>query len=81
MEAQGMIERIEFEGGKLDEIVVAGGAHLESMGGGDWFLELFKDDGTSIAIWFYSKSLTKPNMEIRPACADSSKSRTGPRAD
>ncbi len=62
-----MSERMEFEGGTLDEIIVAGGAHLESMGGNDWFLELFKEDGTSIAIWFHSKSLTKPNMEIRPA--------------
>ena len=62
-----MIERIAFEGGKLDEVVVSGGAHLESMGGNDWFLELFKEDGTSIVIWFQSKSLVKPNMEIRPA--------------
>lgn len=60
-------ERMEFQGGKLDEIYVAGGAHLESMGGDDWFLEFFKEDGTSIAIWFHSKSLTKPNFEMRRA--------------
>lgn len=60
-----MVERMDFEDGKLDEIVVSGGAHLESMGGSDWFLEFFKEDGTSIAIWFQSKSLVKPYMEIR----------------
>lgn len=60
-----MVERMDFEDGKLDEIVVSGGAHLESMGGDDWFLEFFKVDGSSIAIWFRSKSLTKPHMEIR----------------
>ena len=60
-------ERVEFQDGSLDEIYVAGGAHLERMGGKAWFLELFKEDGTSIAIWFSSKDLLKPFMEVRDA--------------
>lgn len=60
-----MIDREEWRDGKLDEIVASGGAHLEHMGGRSWFLEMFKRDGSSIAVWFKSKDLVKPFHEYR----------------
>ena len=41
--------------GRLDEVVVEGGAHLEHMDGNRWFLSMTRADGTSFAIWFTGK--------------------------
>jgi hypothetical protein len=60
-----IVDRVEFEGGKLDEIVAARGAHLERIGKNDWFLAFFHDDGTETAIWFTSKDLKTPYFETR----------------
>lgn len=61
-----MKDRIEWEDdGRLDEIVAAGGSHLEHMGSGRWFLEMVRADGSSIALWFKSKELRKPFHEYR----------------
>jgi hypothetical protein len=61
-----MEDRTEFnEDGTLDEVVAAAGAHLEHMSGNRWFLLLCHADGTDTAIWFSSKDLKKPFMEIR----------------
>lgn len=49
------MDRIEYnEDGSLDE-VVAGGAHLESMGGKRWFLAMRRADGSEFCIWFKGK--------------------------
>lgn len=64
-----MQDRVDFENGTLDEIVSTKGAHLESMGGNDWFLAFYHEDGTSTALWFSSKDLRKPHWETRPARA------------
>ena len=62
------LDRVDFtEEGKLDEIVATKGAHLEYMGGANWFLEFHHEDGTSTALWFTSRSLQKPFMEKRTA--------------
>lgn len=61
-------ERVTFtEKGKLDEVYSAKGAHLECIGGADWFLAFYNEDGTSSAFWFSSKDLRKPFWERRPA--------------
>lgn len=41
--------------GRLDEVVTDGGCHLEHMGGKDWFLACYRDDGSTFAIWFNGK--------------------------
>ena len=47
----GMADRIQYnDDGSLDE-VVAGGAHLEHMGGKGWFLSMQRADGSSFCIW------------------------------
>lgn len=61
-----MDDRIEWtESGRLDEIVAAGGAHLEAMGHNRWFLSMVRADGSSTCIWFTSKDLTRPFYEER----------------
>jgi hypothetical protein len=60
-----MTPRIEFNlDGSLDEVVVDSGAHLEHMGGKDWFLALHRADGSQFCVWFRGKILT---TEERPA--------------
>lgn len=61
----GSLDRVAFEGGRLDEVCGSKGAHLEYMGGGKWFLIVGHDDGSQTAIWFRSKDLMKPFMERR----------------
>jgi hypothetical protein len=60
--------------GTLDEVVTDGGAHLEHMGGKQWFLNCVRADGSSFAIWFKGKiTLTEerePPAE-RPAASTS----------
>ena len=74
-----MDNRIQHDSdGSLDEVVTNGGAHLEHMGGGDWFLECVRADGSAFAIWFTGKiTLTEErdpgawwakNRTICPAC-------------
>jgi hypothetical protein len=58
-------DRTEFKNGKLDEIVSTAGAHLERMGGNRWFLSFQHADGTETALWFISRDLVTPQMEIR----------------
>lgn len=61
-----MADRVDFtENGMLDEIVSTKGAHLECLGGPNWFLEFQHQDGTSTALWFTSRSLCKPFFEKR----------------
>lgn len=50
-----MADRIEYNpDGSLDE-VVAGGAHLEHMGGKGWFLAMQRADGSEFCVWFHGK--------------------------
>ena len=59
-----MADRIEYnDDGSLDE-VVAGGAHLEHMGGKGWFLAMQRADGSEFCIWFRGKITM---TEERPA--------------
>ncbi len=64
-----MQNRVDFKrNGKLDEVVADGGAHLEHMDGNRWFLECFRDDGSSFAVWFTGKITSfeereKPNRQ------------------
>lgn len=61
-----MTDRVDFDdNGTLDEIVSTAGAHLENMGGGNWFLIFYHADGTETAVWFSSRSLKKPHWEKR----------------
>jgi hypothetical protein len=64
---EGSLDRVTFEGGRLDEVVGRGFAHLEHMHGHHWFLLIGHDDGTETAIWFDSKSLKRPFYERRTA--------------
>jgi hypothetical protein len=65
-----MQDRIDFnEDGTLDEVVAAGGAHLEHLGGKRWYLNLVHADGTSSVFWFKSKTLKVPFWGKRPAAA------------
>lgn len=57
-------DRVTFPGGKLDEVVGSCGAHLEHMGGGEWFLSITHDDDHETVMWFKSKDLGK-FMEVR----------------
>ncbi|MHA6684515.1 hypothetical protein [Mesorhizobium sp. A556] len=63
--SENIVDRIEFDGSRLDEIVAARGAHLEHMGRDRWFLAFYHEDGTETAIWFTSKDLKKPPLEKR----------------
>lgn len=50
-------ERVTYDDrGQLDEVVTAGGAHLERMSGGDkrgrWFLLMQRADGSEFCVWF-----------------------------
>ena len=59
-----MTDRIELNpDGSLDE-VVAGGAHLEHMGGKSWFLAMARADGSEFCVWFTGKITM---TEERPA--------------
>lgn len=61
-------ERVAFnDDGTLDEVYAARGAHLEHMGGNNWFLIFYNQDGTEAAFWFKSKDLKRPFWETRPA--------------
>lgn len=63
-------ERIAYaEDGTLDEIVVAGGAHLERIWPDAWFVEFVHSDGSSTGVWFVPKGLRDPLVENRPAPA------------
>lgn len=59
-------DRVTFKGGKLDEAFGTGFAHLEHMGGNEWFLLIGRADGSESAFWFTSKDLKKPFWEKRP---------------
>ena len=59
-------ERMEVIDGELDEIVVAGGAHLERMSRKGWFLSLARADGSEVAIWLRGKVTM---FEDRPPAA------------
>jgi hypothetical protein len=61
---EGSLDRVTFVDGCLDEIC-GGFAHLEHMGGKDWFLLIGHDDGTETAVWFRSKDLRRPSYERR----------------
>jgi hypothetical protein len=62
-------DRIEWRGKKLDE-VVAGGAHLEHMGGNHWFLSMRRDDGSEFCVWFDGKiTMTEERAPILRALA------------
>lgn len=66
-EDNGSGDRITFDKkGELDEVCGSRFAHLERMGGNNWFLLIGHDDGTETAIWFKSKDLKKPFWEERP---------------
>lgn len=59
-------ERVTFrDDGTLDEVYSARGAHLEHLGGKNWFLIFYHEDGTESAFWFSSKDLKKPFWEKR----------------
>ena len=50
-----MTDRIQLnDDGSLDE-VVAGGAHLEHLGGKQWFLAMQREDGSEFCVWFTGK--------------------------
>ncbi len=50
-----MTDRIQLNpDGSLDE-VVAGGAHLEHMGGKIWFLAMTRADGSEFVVTFQGK--------------------------
>jgi hypothetical protein len=60
-----MSDRMEYdENGSLDEVVV-GRAHLEQLNEDNWFLELGRDDGTSLALWFWSDTKIDVSVEER----------------
>lgn len=61
----GSLDRVTFPGGRLDEVCGSGFAHLESMGGRNWFLLIGHDDGTETALWFRSEDLRRPSYERR----------------
>lgn len=62
----GSIDRVSFtEAGRLDEVYASHGSHLEHLGGNRWFLLFSRDDGTEFAVWFTSKDLRRPFMELR----------------
>ncbi len=51
-------DRVDFtEDGKLDEIVSTKGAHLECMGGANWFLEFHHEYGALVHLPQPSKAL------------------------
>jgi len=48
--------RIEYDDrGKLDEVVTDGGAHLERLGKDDWFLAMYRADGSAYCVWIEGK--------------------------
>lgn len=51
-------ERVTYDdAGKLDEVVVEGGAQLERMDDNTWFLQMIRADecGGSFCVWFTGK--------------------------
>lgn len=62
-----MTERIDYgDDGKLDEVVTAGGAHLERLGNRRWFLECVRADGSSFAIWLHGEVTMTEEREAPP---------------
>lgn len=60
-----MKNRIKYgDDGKLDEVVTDGGAHLEYLGGRQWFLSCLRADGSAFSLWFEGKIL---DTEEQPA--------------
>jgi hypothetical protein len=60
-----MGERVSIlPNGNLDEVVVAGGCHLERMDKNKWFLACYRKDGSSFVLWFSGKITM---TEERPA--------------
>ena len=43
------------DNGGLDEVVTDGAAHLEHLGGKQWFLNCLRADGSSVAVWITGK--------------------------
>lgn len=70
-----MQNRIAYdEGGALDEVVTDGGAHLERMDDGQWFLSCVRADGSEFAVWIDGRvTMTEER--------DASSSRPGVRAE
>lgn len=59
-------ERVTWNAdGTLDEVCARGGAHLEHMGGSNWYLSIEMEDGRDFVVWFRSKDLRKPHHEWR----------------
>ena len=65
-----MNNRIEYDHtGRLDEVVTDGGAHLEYLGRGEWFLSCQRADGSSFCVWFTGK-ITMSEEREPPKCGD-----------
>ena len=63
-----MENRVQYDDdGSLDEVVTDGGAHLEHLGGREYYLSCGRADGTSIAIWFTGK-ITMTEERDAPKC-------------
>jgi hypothetical protein len=62
-----MTERIEFDQSGVPHEFVVGGAHLERMDDGHWFLSIGRADGTSVAVWLYSDTPISVTYETRDA--------------
>lgn len=59
-----MDERVTYaDDGKLDEVVVEGGAHLEHLDGNRWFLSMRRADGSEFCLWFAGKITSSEERE------------------
>jgi hypothetical protein len=62
-----MTDRIEFDQGGVPHEFIVGGAHLERMDDGHWFLSMGRADGTSVAVWLKSDRPITVTYETRDA--------------
>jgi hypothetical protein len=62
-----MSDRIEFDQSGVPHEFVVGGAHLEQMDDGHWFLSMGRADGTSVAVWLKSDTPITVTYETRDA--------------
>ena len=60
--------------GRLDEVVTDGGAHLECMGGNQWFLSMGRADGSEFCLHFTAKiTMTEEREPPRRRAAEKGK--------
>jgi hypothetical protein len=59
-----MKERVNYDSkNRLDEVVTAGGCHLERLDSNRWFLNCVRKDGSEFCVWIHGKVVMTEERE------------------